>query len=174
MQALRKKKRSKHHLIKFLFFLYRHNFNFETKMRFCVKSYSLVSWRNFFASVRMCFVELLCDGSEIATILNQFNQSLERRINWSSLVYVHKKNFPSRNVMSWSWSDGKRNPTEKRVSPCSCRVMFCLLKPITWIFSTLLKLPNKTNGCSATGKVSSNILSLNAPCGSVLLFTPII
>ena len=43
----------------------------------------------------MCVLQLLCDGSEIATILNEFSQSLEREKNLSSLVYVINQNFPS-------------------------------------------------------------------------------
>ena len=39
----------------------------------------------------MCVVQLRCDICEIATILNEFNQSLERKKNLSSLVYVLKK-----------------------------------------------------------------------------------
>ena len=39
----------------------------------------------------MCVVQLQCDICEIATILNEFNQSLERKKNLSSLVYVLKK-----------------------------------------------------------------------------------
>ena len=69
-------------------------------MRFLCKELQFGLMKKFFRFCANVFRELLCDDSEIATILNQFNQSLERRINWSSLVYVHKKNFPSRNVMS--------------------------------------------------------------------------
>ena len=43
----------------------------------------------------MCVLQLLCDGSKIATILNEFSQKLERKKNLSSLVYVLKQNFPS-------------------------------------------------------------------------------
>ena len=39
----------------------------------------------------MCVVQLRCDICEIATILNEFNQSLERKKHLSSLVYVLKK-----------------------------------------------------------------------------------
>ena len=42
-------------------------------------------------TVRMCVVQLRCDICEIATILNEFNQSLERKKNLSSLIYVLKK-----------------------------------------------------------------------------------
>ena len=42
-------------------------------------------------TVWMCVVQLRCDICEIATILNEFNQSLERKKNLSSLVYVLKK-----------------------------------------------------------------------------------
>ena len=35
----------------------------------------------------MCVLQLLCDGSEIATILNEFSQSLERKKNlWDRQV----------------------------------------------------------------------------------------
>ena len=44
-----------------------------------------------FASVGMCVVQLRCDGCKIATILNDFNQSLERKKNFSSRVYGLKK-----------------------------------------------------------------------------------
>ena len=43
----------------------------------------------------MCVSQLLCSGSKIATILNEFSQKLERKKNLSSLVYVLKQNFPS-------------------------------------------------------------------------------
>ena len=43
----------------------------------------------------MCVLQLLCDGSKIATILNEFSQKLERKKNLSSLVYVLEQNFPS-------------------------------------------------------------------------------
>ena len=39
----------------------------------------------------MCVVQLRCDICEIATILNEFNQNLERKKNLSSLIYVLKK-----------------------------------------------------------------------------------
>ena len=39
----------------------------------------------------MCVVQLRCNIFEIATILNEFNQSLERKKNLSSLIYVLKK-----------------------------------------------------------------------------------
>ena len=39
----------------------------------------------------MCVVQLRCDICEIAAILNEFNQSLERKKNLSSLIYVLKK-----------------------------------------------------------------------------------
>ena len=39
----------------------------------------------------MCVVQLRCNIFEIATILNAFNQSLERKKNLSSLIYVLKK-----------------------------------------------------------------------------------
>ena len=42
-------------------------------------------------TVQMCVVQLRCDICEIATILNEFNQSLERKKNLSSLIYVLKK-----------------------------------------------------------------------------------
>ena len=56
----------------------------KAKWDFCVNSYSLVSRRIIiFASVRRCerVSQLRWDGSEIATILNEFNQSLERKKN---------------------------------------------------------------------------------------------
>ena len=42
-------------------------------------------------TVQMCVVQLRCNIFEIATILNAFNQSLERKKNLSSLIYVLKK-----------------------------------------------------------------------------------
>ena len=42
-------------------------------------------------TVQMCVVQLRCDICEIATILNEFNQNLERKKNLSSLIYVLKK-----------------------------------------------------------------------------------
>ena len=42
-------------------------------------------------TVQMCVVQLRCNIFEIATILNEFNQSLERKKNLSSLIYVLKK-----------------------------------------------------------------------------------
>ena len=39
----------------------------------------------------MCVVQLRCNIFEIATVLNEFNQSLERKKNLSSLIYVLKK-----------------------------------------------------------------------------------
>ena len=42
-------------------------------------------------TVQMCVVQLRCDICEIAAILNEFNQSLERKKNLSSLIYVLKK-----------------------------------------------------------------------------------
>ena len=39
----------------------------------------------------MCVVQLLSNIFEIATILNEFSQSLERKKNLSSLIYVLKK-----------------------------------------------------------------------------------
>ena len=41
--------------------------------------------------MQMCVVQLRCNIFEIATILNEFNQSLERKKNLSSLIYVLKK-----------------------------------------------------------------------------------
>ena len=91
----------------------------------------------------------------------------KEKFNFSSLV--KKKNSPPGNFVQ----QRQRNPTEKRASSCTCspcRVMFCLLKPIAWIFLTLPKFPNETNRtdisfflmtffistylikCSATGK----------------------
>ena len=99
---------------------------------------------------------------------NEFNQNLEGKKNLICRRFS-KKNFPSGNFVQ----QRQRNPTEKRASSCTCspcRVMFCLLKPIAWIFLTLPKLPNETNRtdisfflmtffistylikCSATGK----------------------
>ena len=63
----------------------------------------------------MCFVQLRCDSSESATILNERNQSLEREKNFSSLVYVLKKNFTSGNFVSQTRSDGKEIPSRKEV-----------------------------------------------------------
>ena len=63
----------------------------------------------------MCFVQLRCDSSESATILNERNQSLEREKNFSSLVYVLKKNFTSGNFVSQTCSDGKEIPSRKEV-----------------------------------------------------------
>ena len=74
----------------------RHHLNFKTGLDFCENCYSLVSSEKIvFASVRICVLQLLCDGSEIATILNEFSQSLERKKNLSSLVYAINQNFPS-------------------------------------------------------------------------------
>ena len=42
-------------------------------------------------TVQMCVVQLRCNIFEIATILNEFNQNLERKKNLSSLIYVLKK-----------------------------------------------------------------------------------
>ena len=42
-------------------------------------------------TVQMCVVQLRCKIFEIATILNEFNQSLERKKNLSSPFYVLKK-----------------------------------------------------------------------------------
>ena len=42
-------------------------------------------------TVQMCVVQLGCNIFEIATILNEFNQNLERKKNLSSLIYVLKK-----------------------------------------------------------------------------------
>ena len=130
--------------------------------------------------MRKCVVQLRCHGSEITTILNEFNQSLEGKKNLI-VVACEEKNFPPGNFLQ----QRQRNPTEKRTSSCTCspyRVMFFLLKPIAWIFLTFLKLPNETNWtdisfflmaflissylikCSATGKVSTNIFNLNASC----------
>ena len=41
--------------------------------------------------MQMCVVQLRCNIFEIATILNEFNQNLERKKNLSSLIYVLKK-----------------------------------------------------------------------------------
>ena len=40
----------------------------------------------------------------------------------------------SRNFYVLVLQQQPRNPTEKRASSCTCRVMFCLLKPIAWMF----------------------------------------
>ena len=62
--------------------------NSKPNWDFCVKSYKVWSleetkpWKGLFA-----------------TILNEFNQSLERKKNLSSLVYVLKKNYASRNIV---------------------------------------------------------------------------
>ena len=105
----------------------------KPKWDFCVKSFSLVSWRiNSFTSARKCVVWWQCDGSEIATILNEFNQSLEGKGNLISCL-LSKNTFPPGNFLQ----QRQRNPTEKRASSCTsspCRVMFCLLKPISSIF----------------------------------------
>ena len=42
-------------------------------------------------TVQMCVVQLRCNIFEIATILNEFNQNLERKKNLSLLIYVLKK-----------------------------------------------------------------------------------
>ena len=57
---------------------------FKPKWDFCVKSYSLVSWRIIiFASERMTMpCSYRCDGSEISTILNESNQRSERKKNF--------------------------------------------------------------------------------------------
>ena len=43
-----------------------------------------------------------CDGSEIATKLNEFNQSLERKKNFPSLVYGLKKNTSYQEILCLS------------------------------------------------------------------------
>ena len=81
-----------------------------------------------------------CDGSEIATKLNEFNQSLERKKNFPSLVYGLKKKTSYQEILCLS-----RAATAKKSGKCapsctcsSCRVMFCLLEPKT-------TLPNETD-----------------------------
>ena len=57
---------------KFLYIFCRHHFNIETKWDFCVKSFSLISWRIIiFASLGLKYVmQLGWDGSKIATSLH--------------------------------------------------------------------------------------------------------
>ena len=108
--------------------------NFEKKMRFLCKRAILWSHEEL-------MVSHLCESvsCEIITILNKCNQSLEG-----------KKNLLCRRLLRKKLPTGKfraataRNPTEKRASSytCSpCRVMFCLLKPIAWIFFDFAKAP---------------------------------
>ena len=70
----------------------------------------------------MCVLQLLCDGSKTATILNEFSQKLERKKNLSSLVYVLKQNFPSATAEK---SDRKVYVMRQMQK----LIMFCLLKP---------------------------------------------
>ena len=78
------------------------------------KSNSLVSWRiNSFASVRKCVVQLRCDGSEITTISNEFNQSLEGKKNLICRRLSRKK-LPTRKF---------RGATAKKSDRKACVIM---------------------------------------------------
>ena len=50
----------------------------KPKWNFCLMSYGLASWR---IPCKCVLWSYRCDGSEIATVLNEFNQSLERKQN---------------------------------------------------------------------------------------------
>ena len=50
----------------------------KPKWNFCLMSYGLASWR---IPCKCVLCSYRCDGSEIATVLNEFNQSLERKQN---------------------------------------------------------------------------------------------
>ena len=74
---------------------------------------------------------------DIATILNEFNQSLEGKKNLICRR-LSKKNFPSGNFVQ----QRQRNPIEKRASSFTCSP--CRVKTHCLNFLTLLKLPNET------------------------------
>ena len=109
----------------------------KQKWDFCVKSCNLVSWRIIiFASVQwlVCrapgVVQLRFDGSEIVTMLNEFNQCLERKTN---LICRCSCLRPQINIPSGKKSERKACVI-MHVTCSSCRVMFGLLKPTAWIF----------------------------------------
>ena len=105
--------------------------------------------------------------------------------------------FCLRRVATAKKSDRKACVIMHVQSGRSSNLMFCLLKPIAWIFLTLLrdepfKLPNKTNRTDISfliygllyqlhfvatllGKsLKSRAINLNAACGFSVLFTPVI
>ena len=82
-----------------------------------------------------------CDGSEIATKLNEFNQSLERKKNlvcrrlfMSSRKTSQQEIFCLRRVATAKKSDRKACVIMHVQSGRSSNLMFCLLKPIARIF----------------------------------------
>ena len=62
----------------------------------------------------MCFVQLRCDSSESATILNERNQSLEREKFFRRRKEVQSDGFPLKPIawIFWLWnqSDGYKLP----------------------------------------------------------------
>ena len=61
-------------------------------MRLLCKELKFGLMKNYYLfHVWISVVQLRCNDNEIATNLNKFNQSLERKTNLLSLVYVLKK-----------------------------------------------------------------------------------
>ena len=98
--------------------------------------------------MRICFVQLRCHSREIVTILNEFNQSLERKKSLPWLVYVLKKNFPlGQEILCLFNSCAAKAKKSDRKACSACRVMFCLLKPIAYLLLCLPSLKwNQSNG----------------------------
>ena len=100
-----------------------------------------------FNSMRICVVQLRCHRSEIVTILNEFNQSLERKKSLSWLVYVLKKNFPPGQEILCLFNSCAATAKKSDRKACSaCRVMFCLLNFIAYLLLCLRSLKwNQSN-----------------------------
>ena len=97
--------------------------------------------KNFiFASVRKCVLQLRYNGSEITTILNEFNQSLEGK---KQKICCHLSKKTSHQDISCSNSKQIR-PKSLHHHACTCSVCNVLLAKTHCLnFLTLLKLPNE-------------------------------
>ena len=131
MQTVRKKKRSKHHLIwNSCIFSIRHHLNFETKTRFLCRdivwSHEEIILIHFCANV---FRAITMRQQRKRHYFKWTQSKFRERENFSSLVYVLKKNFTSGNFVSQTCSDGKEIPSRKEVQSDGFP-----LKPIAWIF----------------------------------------
>ena len=127
---------------KFLCIFYRHHFNFESQNEISVLT--AVVWSHeelLFLLLCEIVSQLRWDGSEIATILNEFNQSLERkkklvcrRLFMSSRKTSQQEIFCLRRAATAKKSDRKACVIMHVQSGRSSNLMFSLLKPLLEFF----------------------------------------